>query len=202
MVVVIAPEAISRYVLAGGMSMRFGSDKALVESDGATLLQGVIDTICEIESSVTLVTGESPRYREMGCRVITDHPAGIGPLGGLNAALRDRLAKIGPGWVLIAGCDLVRPDRAWIDRLREAVREQNQAAVAFYHVHWEPLFALYHTALLPTIERQLSDGRRSLQALLDAVDAIQVDLPDGLDTLPQANTPEQLHQALRERGAA
>jgi molybdenum cofactor guanylyltransferase len=72
-------------VLAGGGSTRFGSDKALAELGGRTLLARAFDTLsgfCEL----VVVAG---RERGPGHRCIPDWPhADMGPLGGIAAALR------------------------------------------------------------------------------------------------------------------
>ena len=72
-------------VLAGGQATRFGSDKALAELGGRTLLARAFDTLsgyCEL----VVVAG---RERGPGHRCIPDWPqGGMGPLGGLAAGLR------------------------------------------------------------------------------------------------------------------
>ena len=70
-------------VLAGGQSTRFGSDKALAELGGRTLLARAVDTLtgfCEY----VVVAG-----RELApAPTLPDWPhAGMGPLAGLAAAL-------------------------------------------------------------------------------------------------------------------
>lgn len=71
-------------VLAGGRSSRFGSDKALAELDGHTLLAHAVDALsgwCDHVVVVGRETAPAP--------TIPDWPhAGMGPLGGLAAALR------------------------------------------------------------------------------------------------------------------
>ena len=103
------------YVLAGGASRRFGSDKALADVDGRPMIGDVIERMGGGAQRVTLVTGSAARYNELGYDVITDRPAGVGPIGGLNAALHHRFEKSGDGWLLLASCDLVRPDRQRLD---------------------------------------------------------------------------------------
>ncbi|RKF22691.1 molybdenum cofactor guanylyltransferase [Altericroceibacterium spongiae] len=71
-------------VLAGGKSSRFGSDKALAELGGHTLLARAVDALsgwCEM----VVIAG-----REEGpARCIPDWPhPGMGPLGGIAAGLR------------------------------------------------------------------------------------------------------------------
>ena len=182
---------IPLYVLAGGQSSRFGSDKAVAEVGGVPMLQRVIDRLQHKDQEVTIVTGEDKRYEWFGHAVITDQPAGIGPLGGLAAALHHR-RQYGMGWLLLTSCDLVDPERAWAEQL-DAHRESVPSnAIAFRGAYWEPMFALYHTKLLPLVARQIEQGHHSMQSLLDATEAVAIELPAGLEAIPQANTPEQL----------
>jgi molybdenum cofactor guanylyltransferase len=70
-------------VLAGGLSSRFGSDKALAEYQGRTLIARAVDTLsgwCEYVVVVGRETAPAP--------TLPDWPRpGMGPLGGLAAAL-------------------------------------------------------------------------------------------------------------------
>lgn len=189
------------YVLAGGQSSRFGSDKALAEVDGQPMIQNVIDRLHRDGQAVTLVTGEAKRYETFGHAVITDRPAHVGPIGGLAAALDHQKQSHDSDWIMLGSCDLVDPDPAWAQQLcthRETICNR---AIAFRGERWEPLFALYHTDLLPLIHEQIAHGRRSMQGLLDLAGAFAVDLPTGLPSIPQANTPEQLI-TLRKRSVA
>ncbi len=70
-------------VLAGGLSTRFGSDKALAELGGRTLLAravAVLEGVCDAVVVVGRDTAPAP--------TLPDWPrAGMGPLGGIAAAL-------------------------------------------------------------------------------------------------------------------
>ena len=71
-------------VLAGGKSSRFGSDKALAEVAGHTLIAQAVDALsgwCDHVIVVGRETAPAP--------TLPDWPAaGMGPLGGIAAALR------------------------------------------------------------------------------------------------------------------
>src|SRR6218665_638336 len=70
-------------VLAGGQSSRFGTDKALAEVDGHTLIAHAVDTLswwCEHVIVVGRETAPAPTLPDW-------RAAGSGPLGGLAAAL-------------------------------------------------------------------------------------------------------------------
>jgi molybdopterin-guanine dinucleotide biosynthesis protein A len=87
-------------VLAGGQSSRFGSDKALAEIDGHTLLALAVDTLAGWCDHVVVVgRAEAP------APTLPDLPRpGMGPLGGLAAALR-LAADEGYNAVLTIGVD-------------------------------------------------------------------------------------------------
>lgn len=71
-------------VLAGGQASRFGSDKALAQLNGRTLLALAVDRMAQWCEQVVIVgreTGPAP--------CLPDWPnANMGPLGGIAAALR------------------------------------------------------------------------------------------------------------------
>lgn len=93
-------------VLAGGKSSRFGSDKALAEFDGHTLLARAVDTLsgyCEFVVVVGRQTAPAP------CIPDWPHPD-LGPLGGIAAGLHHAL-DVGFESVLTCGVDsLELPD--------------------------------------------------------------------------------------------
>jgi molybdopterin-guanine dinucleotide biosynthesis protein A len=88
-------------MLAGGRSRRFGSDKAVAELDGQTLIDHAIHDLSACVETVA-VCG-----RDIAGRLsLPDRPRpDIGPLGGLNAALH-YAAEHGFAGVLSTGCDM------------------------------------------------------------------------------------------------
>ena len=102
-------------VLAGGQSRRFGSDKAMAIWQGKPLIEHVIDTLRPMVDDLVLV-GRGHR----GLMSIADRPApGMGPLGGLDAALH-HAADHDFRRVLSVGCDTPLIPAELLHRLREA----------------------------------------------------------------------------------
>ena len=187
------------YVLAGGLARRFGRDKALAEVDGQPMLQQVVDALQSAFTEVTLVVDRPGRYDLPGLRQIVDEPAGVGPMGGLCAAMQDRLSQHGEGWLFVASCDLIRPQVSWVQRLKDARDASDAASVITYRSdRWEPLFAWYHTRLLSALERAITEKRLALQGFLEENEAVAVALPAGVSRIPQANTEEELRRALMD----
>ena len=144
-------------VLAGGQSTRFGSDKALAELGGQTLLARAYDALsgfCEL----VVVAG---RDKGPG-HVIPDWPhAGMGPLGGIAAALR--LAQDEDyGSVLSCGVDSVQLPENLLELL----------APAPAHLADQPVVGHWPVGATPTLERILEgNGRHSMLAFAEAVGA-------------------------------
>ena len=89
-------------VLAGGKSTRFGSDKALAELAGESLLIRAVDMLSGWCEKVVVVGRE-----EAPAPTLPDRPhPGMGPLGGIAAALYDARDE-GYELVLTCGVDSV-----------------------------------------------------------------------------------------------
>ncbi|WP_419825359.1 molybdenum cofactor guanylyltransferase [Sphingomonas sp.] len=88
-------------VLAGGLSRRFGSDKALALVGGRPMLDHVIARLRPQCADLVVAGRQWP-----GASCIDDLPhPGLGPLGGLAAALA-YARGLGHELVLTCGCDL------------------------------------------------------------------------------------------------
>lgn len=90
-------------VIAGGQSSRFGSDKAAALLSGKSLLAHVIDTL-DTQTDDLVICGRSITGRHC----LPDRPRpGLGPLGGIAAALR-HAADNGFTGILTSACDTPR----------------------------------------------------------------------------------------------
>ncbi|MBZ9716081.1 molybdenum cofactor guanylyltransferase [Deinococcus multiflagellatus] len=173
-------------VTAGGRSSRFGSDKALAQVDGHTLLERVCASLRGC--STRLIVAPPERYGVPGWAVVPDTRPGQGPLAGLEAAL----GAAPPGWVAFAGVDLPDLTAAYWQALC-AARTPDALSVQALDPEGrpQPLAALYHTALKPRITALLNSGERRLR--LAALPEHTVLVP-GLPPLRNVNTPTDLQQ--------
>lgn len=170
------------YILAGGRSSRFGSDKARALLQGSPMIRRIADTLETRGHRVVTVAREADQYANLGLETIPDIEPDLGPVGGLETALKHRK----DGWIILLSCDLIHPSPDPI-RLLEKARDRNEKtdAVVFRTDRWQPFPGLYHTRLLRLT------GFRSMQRLLDAADAAPVQCNDP-GAIQQANRPDQL----------
>lgn len=186
------PQNLPVYILAGGQSSRFGSDKALATLLGEPLLARLITAVTPVASRITVVAERPGKYDFLGVRTIGDIWPGKGPLGGLATALDD----LSEPWLLLLSCDLVVVRPRWV-RLLQQHCTPNVQAVAFRHRVWEPLLALYSSQLGHIVKAHLQSGNSSLRGLLDQIPACAVGVPEDWPPVIQINTPDDLAQAER-----
>lgn len=144
-------------VLAGGQSSRFGSDKALAMLNGETLLIRAVDLLSGWCEKVVVVG------RELApAPTLPDRPhAGMGPLGGIAAALYDARDE-GYDLVLTCGVDSVG--------LPEGLPGLLNPAPAY--LADQPVVGLWPVSAIRAIEAILKgDGRHSMRAFAEAIGA-------------------------------
>ena len=170
-------------VLAGGQSTRFGSDKALAELGGHTLLARAVDTLsgwCEHVVVVGRETAPAP--------TIPDWPhSGMGPLAGIAAALhlaRDEDYE----FVLTCGVDSAGMPEDLPDLLAPA-----PACLAD-----QPVIGLRPASAAGAIEEILSgEGRHSMLQFAQAIGARMVNTAGACANI---NTPADLAAAEKRHG--
>lgn len=181
----IAPQEVLSLIVAGGRSSRFGRDKASYRWEGETLLDRAVRTVSSVSGETALgLPAEEPgepdawRQARRRHRVITDEPAGIGPIGSLNAGLRAAATD----WLLFLAVDLPLMEAAQLQRLLDAASADVQAVVATREDRIEPTCALYHTTLVPNVEQAIRSGEFALRSLFEHAPHARVPLPAGVLT--------------------
>jgi len=179
------------YILAGGRSSRFGSDKARALFQGRPLLSHVAAMLEPVAASITVVADRMGKYDDLGFRTITDRRPDLGPLGGLDTAIADLPA--GSDWMLLCSCDALVIRTAWLTRLIGAITDDRDA-VAFRGDRWQPMPALYARPVATTVLQQIEGDHRSMQSLLDRLNVASLPMPDDWPERWQANTPAALRE--------
>ncbi len=162
-----------------------GRDKARLDLNGRTLVSHVADVVIAATGGVTLI-GDPGRYSDLGYAVVPDVYSGIGPLGGIQAALAISRSE----WNLIVACDMPDLEAAFLRQLVEAatVNQPDCLLPAGPDGRPEPLCGVYHRRSLPTIRRALEEGVRKV---LDGLAGLYVEvlrIPGG--RFRNVNTPD------------
>jgi molybdopterin-guanine dinucleotide biosynthesis protein A len=195
---------VSAYILAGGKSSRMGSDKALLELNGRTLLRRAVELTKTVTDRVTIV-GDPAKFSAFG-PVISDIHAGRGPLGGIHSALMNSQTELN----LIVAVDLPFLESALL-RYIVSKAEATDALVTLplVQTRYQPLSAAYRKEFAAIAESALRKGKNKIDALFPAI-SVRVISEDELQqdgfssgAFRNINSPEDLRQATRQlKGAA
>jgi molybdopterin-guanine dinucleotide biosynthesis protein A len=198
------------YILAGGQSSRFGSDKARVEIAGRANVVRLAEQLQSRGCAVALVAQQTRDYADLGIRTLSDAIPNAGPLAGVITALEDLRLRCNPPrgsddrlpdanancWILT--CDLLGSDWSWMDRLM-AEHLPTALVTAFEEDAFRPFPAIYTHAMLSVAKRVWGEGGRSMRSAFSAAGPRVHWVPPRGIALPRSfNTPEELQRALAE----
>ena len=153
-----AEAPISGVVLAGGLSTRFGSDKAAAEIGGVSLLERAVRLLESVldDVRVSVRPDQASDALRSRYRCLLDRHPGQGPAAGLEAA---HAAAPVRAWLALA-CDQPGLSRVDLERL-VVERDPNAAATAYCDPATgapQPLCAIYEPATLAGLAKETAGG--------------------------------------------
>jgi len=133
------PEAFAALILAGGESRRMGRDKAWVEWAGQPLIRLAVEKVRALGLAETYISGRAGEdYAALGCPVLLDRQAGLGPLSGIERGLSECRAPL----LLVLAVDLPCVTPHLLTRLC-ARCDPRTGVVPSLRGRLEPLVAVY-----------------------------------------------------------
>ena len=188
---------ITGIILAGGKSRRMGSDKALFEIEGRSLLERAA-TFCLSFCSRVLISSGSADHYYPGCETIPDLMADSGPIGGIFSCLL--LSKT--DWNFVLSVDATFMELQLVSFLESQCSECD-AVVPVHPGGLEPLIAFYHKRSLRAMKKQLDAGKFKMQDFLELIKTCYADAGHLLENFPRLfmnlNRPEDLPKELQVR---
>lgn len=163
---------LESFILAGGRSERFGTDKARHKHRGRPFLNHIHDTVAIVSDKVTVIAKEAGAYDDLGVMTIADNYPEQAPIAGLLTAFdvseRD--------WIFIISCDV--PD---IDvEIMRSLWEQRQVpgVVPVSKGISQPLAALYHRTAEDLFRQAYKEGQYSLYRIIKSAGFKHIDFGD------------------------
>lgn len=145
-------------VLAGGRSERMGRDKALLAVGGEPLWKRQLGVLRDSGVADPVLVRGPDQEAPAGVRCLRDSHPGIGPMGGLHAAL----VAAGQSPLVVLAVDMpgIGPDWfAWLGGFCAG----GAGAVARHARGCEPLAAIYPLSALPVVNEAIAGRDYSLQ---------------------------------------
>jgi molybdopterin-guanine dinucleotide biosynthesis protein A len=149
-------------VLAGGISRRFGSEKALLVWQGRSFLRIAAERLGPLCDEVVLSVDRPGRFNAgFSVRQILDFEPGGGAAVGILSVLR----ACGGACALVTPVDMPLMPAGMLGRLLEA-RGGSEAVVLKVRGRWQPLVGVYEPGSAAVIERCLGEGERRILHIL------------------------------------
>lgn len=161
----------SAVILAGGKSTRMGFDKQHLQVQGESLVKRLVDQL-RTRFPEILVSSSTPQlYDAKQVRVIGDLYPGVGPLGGIHAAL----AHSQSSWLFVTACDMPYLELAYIDFMMQQLDGKRYDACATVRQgRIEPFPSFFNRTCLPILGQELDRGHYSVTHFLRKVDTLLI----------------------------
>ncbi len=187
-------------VLAGGKSVRMGSDKGLIAWHGKEQQYYIADILKEICSEI-FISCRADQQNEIDehYQTIADTFTGLGPYGAILSAFRE---KPDVAWLVVA-CDLPLLDFETLEYLRDN-RNQSSMTTSFespYNHFPEPLITIWEPKSYPVLLALLSQGYNCPGKALRNMDTniIKSTQPEALTNVNTQADFERMKQVMQNK---
>ena len=189
-------EEVTGVVLAGGMSSRFGSNKALSRIDGERLIHRLCKRVGAVTDRMALITNSPEEYAFLNLDSRKDLVPRCGPIGGIYTALRTAETPL----CLCVACDMPFISPALLEYMVERSPGYD-VIVPVQDGREEPLCAVYRNTCVSAIDNRIQAGKYKITGFFDEVRVLRVAPEDAgihdADMFFNINRPEDYDEALK-----
>ena len=164
---------ITGVILAGGLSKRYGQNKAFLELDGARLIDRITAEMKTIFRNVVIVTNRKADYEYLEVPVYEDLIKGLGPLGGIFTGLMTISDQAG----FFVACDIPFFSKPLV-RYMVDIKDNHAAVVPSGATGLEPLYSIYAQSCLDSIRSLISAKRYQVRLFFEQVPVRYVTLQE------------------------
>jgi len=180
---------MNAFILIGGLSRRFGSDKSQAIINNATFAEYLHVMLSQEFASVTLVGKNNP-FPQLP--FISDEFEIQCPLVGLYTGLKNSKSD----WNFFISVDTPLAGDNLIQQLRSQAKLPIQCVVPKIKDQVHPLCGFYHLTALAPIQENIENGSYRLQDLVKYLRTQIVDLSENDNQLLNVNTPEDYQKLI------
>ncbi len=192
----------SAVILAGGQSTRMGFDKQLLQRGGLSIVEHQIKALAPCFSDIMVASPTPDLYAGHRVRVIQDIHTGIGPLGGIHAALSLARSEA----VFVIACDMPYLEIPYVNYMMQRLKDKSIIGAAYDACltqrgrFLETMHAFYCRSALPRLEQELAQGNHSVQRFARNINSLIISEEQAKAILPgwqaftNLNTPEDYRQ--------
>ncbi len=178
---------ITAAILAGGVSKRMGTNKALIKLGDMTFIERIAAAAQTVLDHLIIIADQAEFYAFLHLPIFPDIYPQCGPLGGLHSAL----VHAPTSHVLVTSCDLPFITSEMISLLTEQ-SEEGAITLVSDGTRTHPLFGIYPRSLQQHVEHALQSGQRAMFGFLEGMNVRVLDFSTFRRNLLNINTPQEL----------
>jgi molybdopterin-guanine dinucleotide biosynthesis protein A len=161
---------ISTAILAGGNSVRFGTDKTLIELSGKSIIQYSIDEFKDI-TNLYIIAKDDRKFKHLDVPIIIDKYKHQSPLVGIITALENINDEI----VFILSADMPLIKKSILSILLDNIEESDDIVLPYIEGKIYALTGIYRKHVKSTLEYFYN---RKIYKIIDAFRALHVKMID------------------------
>jgi molybdopterin-guanine dinucleotide biosynthesis protein A len=185
-------------ISAGGKSTRMGTNKALVDVGGRTVIERMLTNTAHLGQRDTILIANAPdEYAFLGLPMTADVYPDSGSLGGIFTALTVSQTP----HTLVLACDMPFVSAELLRLMLAQVNDEVDVVVPRVDGFPQALHAIYSAACKAPIEARIKQGNLRIVPMIKEMRARYLDEPDYAPIDPDGtalmnvNTPEELEHA-------
>lgn len=182
---------ISAAVMAGGKSKRLGQNKALMQINGITVVESVLNVVSPFVQKVMIITNTPEEYGFLDIDTENDVRPGCGPLSGIHSAL----SLVSSEYVLVVSCDIPLLGSKQIELLLSEFKGHD--ITIFKHKNFEPLCAVYRQTCLPALNDLIDHNECRIIDLFPTLDVKVIRVNDS-EIFQSINTESDYEHILQK----
>lgn len=181
---------ITGIILAGGKSSRMGSDKGLLQLNGKTFIEHVIDAMKPLVNNIIIVS-DNTAHNKFGHERIADVMKNAGPLAGLYTGLNHSKTEHN----LVLSCDIPLISTSILKQLIETDYQNYDVVQIESEGKTMPLIAVYKKYCMHTCWELLQIGERRLRFAVSQLNTKSVPIDQKWSAqVKNVNTKEDLKE--------
>ena len=150
---------ISAFILIGGKSERFGSEKWRANINGKSVLDRIWDACMHFEERVIIGKEKPKKFKKP---FICDQLEIQAPINGLYTALQNSQHD----WIQLVSCDLPLIEADVFQMLWNSNAQESDIVIPFSNNRYQVTCALYHKRTLNYLESAINENDFSLLSLI------------------------------------
>lgn len=159
-------------ILAGGKSLRMGSDKGLIPLGSKPMICYLLDTLSFFGFPIHIVT-PNEKYQIFGFRVFKDSIADKGPMGGLLTSLQNCRSS----HLVLLSCDSPFVSTNAIQKLINSITGQ-MISVALIEQRMNPLLAIYPVSVLYRLQECIHEDKLKMTTFIESQPHLTIDMQE------------------------